>query len=373
VTIDLLIPLLVGAVDARFLDDAGAAWWMDRLRQRPGVQVSEIGISRAGRTLYGLQVGNGPRKVSITAGAHADEPAGPMAACALGWFVSDPAPAQSLMRDEFTFMICPQVNPDGAEANRPWFAAVPDIETYLRHVRREGPGDDVEFGYPGNGKGPLRPENAAVADFLSGGAPYQFHASLHSMGFAEGAWFLISKNRADQTARLQDELREQAALFGFRLHDIQRHGDKGFTRIARGFCTTPTSTAMRQHFLDAGDSAMADRFHLSSMEFVASLGGDPLQMVSEIPNFALAGGWQPGPIDVADLNADAPAPEPGSTVYEKCRDRIKERVTADDLPGALQTAKDYGVIPVPFASHAGLQVQMVLSGIAFLNKSSFLS
>jgi len=359
---ELQIPFPVGAVASRFLDDAGTTWWMDRLRQRPGVQVSEIGKSRGGRPLYGLQVGNGAINVSITAGAHADEPAGPMAACALAWWLGEPE--QSEWRKQFTFMICPQVNPDGAEANRPWFAAVPDMETYLRHVRREGPGDDVEFGYPGNGKGPLRPENAAAASFLSGRAPYQFHASLHSMGFAEGAWFLISKNWADRSKDLQDLLKSYAAEFGFQLHDIQRHGDKGFTRIARGFCTTPTSTAMRQHFLDADEPAMADKFHFSSMEFIASLGGDPLQMVSEVPYFAIGGGWQPGSVDVAALSVDAPAPEPGSTLYEKSRDRIKEHVAAGDLAGAAQVAKDYGVIPVPFASHAGLQVQMVLSGLS---------
>ena len=41
---------------------------------------------------------------------------------------------------------------------------------------------------------------------------------------------------------------------GYTLHDVERYGEKGFHRLARGFCSRPDSRAMRRHFLDLGDS-----------------------------------------------------------------------------------------------------------------------
>ena len=44
---------------------------------------------------------------------------------------------------------------------------------------------------------------------------------------------------------------------------------------------------MRAHFLVLGDSETAEKFHDSSMEFVRSLGGDPLCLVTELPLFLI--------------------------------------------------------------------------------------
>jgi hypothetical protein len=45
---------------------------------------------------------------------------------------------------------------------------------------------------------------------------------------------------------------------------------------------------MRAFFRAQDDEAMAQRFHDSSMEYVRSLGGDPLCLVTELPLFVLA-------------------------------------------------------------------------------------
>lgn len=362
----------------RFLDNDGTAWWMDQLRARQHIDCTVIGESRGGSPIYGLRAGYGPVHISITAGAHADEPAGPIAACVLAWLLSEDD-CQSL-RDRFSFAICPQINPDGAEANKKWFAAVPDVETYLGNVVREEPGDDIEFGYPGDGKNALRPENQAVAEFLRLTGPYSCHASLHSMGMAEGAWFLIEKSWADRTLPLQQRLAELAYRRGFALHDIQRNGDKGFTRIRRGFCTTPTGAAMRDHFLKADDPVSATKFQLSSMEFIKSLGGNPLAIVSEVPVFALGGGWSSG--NSAVTNTDPPGtsknaifdsapatdagPSPGETRYERYRDLVKKHLAAGDIAGAVDEARRAGVVPVPFSTHVALQVETVLAACEFV-------
>ncbi len=357
------------SIPARFVDEAGMAWWIGQLTGRPGLTTTKIGASREGRQLHGLKVGNGPVRISITAGAHADEPAGPIAACVLAWFMS--AEECAPLRDRFTFTICPQVNPDGAEANRPWFSQLPDLETYLRNVKREEPGDDIEFGYPTNGFGPLRPENAAVAEFLATGAPYHVHASLHSMGMAEGAWFLIEKSWVDKTQPLQQRLCELAKRHGFALHDIQRNGEKGFTRIGPGLCTTPTGAAMREHFAKA--PLTAAKFHGSSMEYVRQLGGNPLALVSEVPNFAISGSETTDPSAVSD-NATygnfsptrSQNPAAGETLYEILRDRVKRHVAMGNFEDAIAEASKAGVVPVPFAKHVALQVEMVLAACEFI-------
>jgi hypothetical protein len=237
--------------------------------------------------------------------------------------------------------------------------------SYWNSVARELPGDDVEFGYPGNGKDALRPENAAVAEFLRDGAPFAFHASLHAMGVAEGAWFLIGESWRERTGPLRLALAEHAIAAGLGLHDIDRNGDKGFVRIARGFCTTPTSAGMKRHFLGRNDPATAELFHLNSMEFVQSLGGDPLVMVSEMPLFLV--GDSQAPVGAAQRMQSAPPP-PGETEYERFRaelSRLRGSAAADES-GLRNLAAQYQLRIAPLADHICMQGLMVLEALAFL-------
>lgn len=319
-----------------------------------------IGASRNALDLFGLIIGSGNRHVSITAGAHADEPVGPMTALALAeWLVESPEAKPWV--ESHTFYICANVNPDGAEANASWFADPLDPILYFKNVLRELPGDDVEFGYP-DPRNPaartnLRPENIAVAEFLDLGAPFIFHASLHGMSFAEGAWFLIGKEWIDRTAELHRTLIEATNQAGLPLHDIDRHGEKGFTRIAEGFCTTPTSTAMRDYFLSQNDPASADRFHLSSMEYVQALGGDPLVMVSELPLFLI------GDETTRAARGNTPRPD---TLYQQFRPRVPE-IRAHLLAGHQDHAREIlnsvSLRPVPLLTQIKLQAQTIMAGI----------
>jgi hypothetical protein len=323
---------------------------------------ARIGASRDGRAIWGITLGARGRPVSITAGAHSDEPLGPMTAMLFAeWLVSS-GDGRALL-SHHTFRICPQVNPDGAERNSAWFAEPLDPLAYFRGVARELPGDDVEFGYPRD-IGPdalenARPENIAVARFLARGGPCALHASLHTMAYAEGAWFLIGRDWAERTARLRERLAAAALELGFPLHDIERHGEKGFHRIANGFCTTPTSTAMRDHFLAQGDPDTASRFRPSSMEFVQSLGGAPLVMVSELPMFTIRGD-EPRP--------DPPGPE---TAYTRFRPRLPGARAAllrgDEAP-ARALMNEYHLTPVPLRRQVALQGRMLTEALRFLDE-----
>ena len=245
----------------------------------------QIGLSREGRPLHAATLGSGPLKISLLAGAHADEPVGPRTLERLGMWLAT-APAAAALLEKATFSICADINPDGRERNSAWTGTRHwSLREYLRNRVRELPGDDVEFGFPAEGGRPARPENIAVAGFLREAGPFDFHASLHGMAIAEGAWYLVNRKEPGDTATLRESLGAFTDSCGLGFHDWDRKGEKGFFRIAPGFCTTPTSTAMKAHFENLQEPREAEKFLPSSMEYVTSLGGAPLCMVSEIPLF----------------------------------------------------------------------------------------
>ena len=307
----------------------------------PLASVEVIGQSRRGQDLFGITFGSGRQRVSIVAGSHADEPTGPATAQALSEILSD-----SPLLERFTFVVIPQINPDGADDNRSWFSDPPDLARYAAGTVREPPGEDIEFGFGEDG----RPENLAAMRFLEEYGPFVAHFSLHGMGFAEGAWFLICREWVERTESLRLSLFERTGTHGFPLHDIDRGGDKGFNRIAPGFCTTPTSTAMKTFFEDAPD--MAARFRPSSMEFVQSLGGDPLCMVSELPLFRIG----------------KRSPSLEQSIYWEVIDRFKvlrnEGVNDPDDLDAF--TRDFAIEAVSFATQSALQVAMIEEALGSL-------
>lgn len=257
-----------------------------------------IGRSREGREITGYILGRGDLHVSLIGGCHADEPVGPAMLRRLAAFLSS-LPADDPLLSGFTWRVVPHVNPDGEARNAAWSGVtLPtvdhlgvedrayDLGLYVRHVVREKPGDDMEFGFPRDADDAgARPENRAVAAFLAGGAPFVLHGSFHGMGFASGPWFLLDEAWIDRTADLRAALRRRVREMGYVVFDVDRGGEKGFRRIDEGFTTRPNSAAMRAWFESRNDPATAALFRPSSMEYARSLGGDPLTIVSEMPLF----------------------------------------------------------------------------------------
>jgi hypothetical protein len=223
--------------------------------------------------------------MSLIAGNHADEPVGPET---LRSFVIEGLANRKKMEPwlrRFQFVVVPHTNPDGEARNHRWMEKWPDPKAYLQHAVREKPGRDLEYGYP-----EMRPENKHVSSFLHEHGPFDLHASLHGMSAGEGALLLINRPWTFRTQSLRDDFVTAAAAAGLPMHDHNRKGEKGFFWIEPGFQTTPRGDAMRTFFRAQDDAATARRFHDSSMEFVASLGGDPLSLVTEIPLFLIQSG-----------------------------------------------------------------------------------
>lgn len=251
-------------------------------RHKEIAQHVEIGKSEEGRPIDAFILGKGKKVVGLLAGAHSDEPVGPET---LRTFIVEGLKNRNLLAslyDTYRFIVIPHVNPDGESRNWQWMKKFPDVNAYIKDVFREPPGRDIEFGYP-----EMRTENQAVSHFLQKHAPFSLYINFHGMGFAEGVMLLIERHWIDETRELREQFLAYAASAGFPLHDHDRKGEKGFRYIAPGFSTTPEGRAMKAFFLAQGDEHTANNFHLSSMEFIRELGGNPLCLVTELPLFIL--------------------------------------------------------------------------------------
>ena len=248
-----------------------------------------ISTSREGRPVLGFRFGRGETRVSLIAGCHADEPVGPRMLRRLVSFLESVGSEDPILK-QFEWWIVPHANPDGEVRNSGWHD--PDcgefnLERYLLGVVREAPGDDLEFGFPrGDADSGVRPESRGIFNWWkSARGPFHLHASLHGMGFGFGPWFLIDRGWVDRCEIVISRCYAAVNERGYVLHDIDRGGEKGFLRVEEGFCTRPDSLAMARHFKALGNEEMASRFRPSSMEAIASLGGEPLTLVSEMPLF----------------------------------------------------------------------------------------
>jgi hypothetical protein len=316
-----------------------------------------LGGSLEGTPIRAFRFGSGPIAISLLAGCHADEPVGPRLLRHLVAYLFRLEATDPWLTD-YQWWIVPHINPDGERRNARWAeddASAYDIGRYLEGVIRELPGDDVEFGFPRvpSDRG-ARPENRAVFDWWRTCAgPFALHASLHGTGFAAGPWFLIEPEWRDRCETLKRRCLERVATLGYVPHDVERHGEKGFVRLERGFCTRPDSRSMYKHFMDLGDSTTAALFRPSSMEIMRSLGGDPLTLVSEMPHFITPGvGETLGP------------PDP---VLERWRERIagwKAEVSkSGDVAAITEQASEMGLVSMPVRDQMELQWTLVLAGL----------
>ncbi len=312
-----------------------------------GAALHSLGESREGRPVQAIQIGEGACNVSILAGCHADEPIGPLTARQLPHILREHFPE---LLQSYRFHIIPQINPDGAHANAPWFSQPLQFELYAEKVQREQPGDDIEYGFEQSDE--ARPECLAALAFLRENGPYCAHFSLHNMPATEGAWFLIDAAHQNETALLRERLRTYADTMQIALHDIDRKGEKGFTRIEAGFCSTPTATAMRDYFIQRNKPETAACFRASSMEFIQSLGGNPLCIVPELPLFLLT--------------------RPSSTledpVLPKFQQALKQaRGSEEPTPAIQKLIQEYGLIPLPLNLQVHMQLAVILLSLEFLN------
>ncbi len=316
-----------------------------------------IGLSREGRDIRAFRFGTGTTRVSLIGGCHADEPVGPRLLRHLCAYLSTLPPNDPLI-EQYDWWIVPHVNPDGEAVNSAWYDGddvIYDFGRYSRHVVRELPGDDIEFGFPkGEDDHDGRPAPRAVYDWWRTSTDaFALHASLHSTGFAAGPWFLIEEAWKDRCELLKERCADRVTALGYVLHDVERNGEKGFVRLGRGFTTRPDSRYMRKHFLELGDEETASRFRPSSMETIRSLGGDPLTLVSEMPLFITPGvGEELGP------------PDPVLELWKERRVRWRAAAQTEERAAAVaREAQEAGLRAMPVRDQMILQWTFIVAGL----------
>jgi hypothetical protein len=173
------------------------------------------------------------------------------------------------------------------------------------------------------------------------------------MGFAAGPWFLIEPAWRDRFDRVREICVNAVDALGYKLHDVERQGEKGFFRLERGFCTRPDSRFMREHFIAQDEPDTASLFRLSSMETIRSLGGDPLTLVSEMPLFITPGvGESLGPPD--------PVAEKWKRLLEGWRAELQAGGKAADMAAA---ARARGLKAMPIRDQMKLQWTFIAAGL----------
>ncbi|WP_210510299.1 M14 family zinc carboxypeptidase [Natronogracilivirga saccharolytica] len=325
-------------------------WNYDRFlkeldRTRPNVHENEIGRSEQGKPIFGFVFGEGDLKVSLMAGAHADEPVGPntLYKMTLG-MLQHPGKYHSLFRS-FRFIIIPHINPDGDQANSAWMHRWPDFPAYFQHAKREKPGRDIEFGYP-----EMRPENCAATDFWNSTGGADIHFSLHGMAYSEGYLLLINDQWEQDTRPWRQKYDRQMALHGLLPHDYNRNGEKGFNYFGPGFSSTPKGSAMRDFFLQKGDEETSSLFHDSSMEFHLKMNPDALCMVTELPLFL--------------VNHSGNSEKPLN--YLALKEELEELRGAGKWEGIENVAARYGLRPFPLSLAMMLQRYTIGSALELI-------
>lgn len=218
---------------------------------------------------------------------------------------------------EIHLCLAPHINPLGALKNRVWWSeycnhqlmnedsfkdsweSLSPLSIYLQERVRELPGQDIEFGFSLKNENNIRKEPWELSQFWkkkvvqdSSSSKMNFHLSLHGMGFSAGPWFLVEKewNTLKRLEKLKVNLTRSVLDSGYKLHDMERLGEKGFWRLDKGFCSRPDSASMKQYFIDLGDQDMANKFQLSSMEYRRTTQVEDIYTaVSEMPLYTLAG------------------------------------------------------------------------------------
>ena len=317
-----------------------------------------IGVSKKGKHIQGFRFGCGPKNISLIAGNHADEPIGPLLLKKLVSYFFTLSKDHYLFQ-YFSWWIVPHTNPDGEQLNLKWYGYnddSTDLSSYLKHAVRELPGEDIEFGFPiKNQFSSLRSENEVVYNFWkTAKAPFHLHVSLHGMAKSYGAWFLIDNAWKNRTQNLQLECLKRTKQLGYDLFDLDRKGEKGFYRIAEGFCTRPDSKGMRQHFLGLDNEIMANKFYPSSMESIRSLGGDCLTLVSEMPLFLF-------PKKERELIWPDPYLQQWSDQFLKWKIQLlNNSISSKKLLSEMKTLQ---VIAMPWKDQLRLQWQLIISGL----------
>jgi hypothetical protein len=239
------------------------------------------GRSRGGRALVCAEVGAGDRVVAVTAGAHADEPAGTVTCLHVVRNLLENSAFEGLLSG-FKFLLHPMLDPDGAALNYRWASEAFSYRDYLLHnYRNNSPAEDCEHGIPVSPEQGLRPELAFftrnVDRFRGSIAVY---ITLHTTHRTGGSIFAVSSHE-DGSGRVR-ALTQLCERFGVPVMDLDLHGEKGIETIAPGFIVAPPMVKLAERFKDHPE--IISQIKMPTYEYVQHHCGARFSLISELPS-----------------------------------------------------------------------------------------
>jgi hypothetical protein len=234
-----------------------------------------VGVSRSGRPIQMLSIGNGERSALMVAGAHSNEPSGPVAACTLAArLVAAPA-LRDALGYRWHFVAC--IDPDGLAMNEGWLADR-SPQAYFEHYFRPALHRQGEYSFPltsGNYKFDQQPpENDAWCEALERTRPV-LHIDTHNSDMA-GVFYVASQSKG-----LGPKLATDTAAAGLLLNVVGEPFGEVFSSMQEfgpgywGFMDIP-KLAKAGHWSAGNNSALyaAERYGTFSLIAEAPLWDD---------------------------------------------------------------------------------------------------
>jgi len=167
----------------------------DRLAEKHPdiVTVAEIGISREGRRIRALIIGDGPCTALLFGCPHPNEPIGTLTLDYLSWRLATDDELRKLLG--YKWIIVKVADPDGLKLNEGWLKGPYNIINYALHYYRPAGNKQVEWTFPLKYKNlsfnnPI-PETRALMSIIEEEKP-DFIYSLHNAGFG-GVYYYITE------------------------------------------------------------------------------------------------------------------------------------------------------------------------------------
>lgn len=253
--------------------------FLNKEKEKGTLELIVNGYSVNRREVFFVKIGQGKKNVAITGGAHADEPFG-IATCytLIKNLVANDELA--FLKSEFTFLIHPCLDPDGAHTNYSWANSNSYPDYLLKSFRNNDPANDVEHGIPVKENQTIRPELKVLMNNL---LPYKgnlsFYVTLHSTHTLGGSLVLLFGER--NLDAFIEVFTKKAKELGSPVMDYRPREDEGLTYIAPGFLKSPSYNDFLKTFKN--NPSALDNYKMTTYEWANLKLDCPLCMIAEFP------------------------------------------------------------------------------------------
>lgn len=238
------------------------------------------GKSANNHEIFFVKIGNGPKKVAITGGAHSDEPIG-IATCF--YLLKNLIENKELgfLKSEFTFLMHPCLDPDGALLNYSWANSYSYPDYLLKNFRNNNPARDVEHGIPVKEGQEIRPElKTLMINLLPYKNQLDFYVTLHTTHTLGGSLVLLFGDK--DITELMNDFSKQAKQIGSPVMDYKPRPDEdGLIYLAPGFLKSPSYKDFLKLLKD--NPSALDGYKMTTYEWASTELNAPLCMIAEFP------------------------------------------------------------------------------------------